>query len=100
MPAPGRPPDDPSEPIEDLQIAIRFEGDCWLLDSGRNFETLAYPSGGGAEIAARTMASRFAQSGRGAYVLVEDRQAVVGTRTYFPCLVSGSIGQGAGRDAG
>jgi len=89
MPEPHSPSPDPSTPATDLQLAVRCEGDCWILDGGRLFETLAYPSGGAAETAARTLASRFAQHGRGVRVLIEDRRhAVVGTRTYFPASAS------------
>lgn len=87
-----------SMPGDDLQISVRFEGGCWLLDSRYSFETLAYSSGGAAEAAARTMAMRFAQSGQGVHITIEDRRhAVVGTRAYFPNRVAGStdrVGKG------
>ena len=46
-------------PGNDLRMSVRFEDGCWLLDTRSIFETLAYPSGGAAETAARTMAARF-----------------------------------------
>lgn len=77
------------ETVEDLKLAVRFEGDCWVLDSDRNFETLVYRSGRAAEEAARRMAAQFARCGQGVRVSVEDRRhTLVGTKMYFPCDVT------------
>ena len=85
MLASGCPPDVRANFDEDLLLAVRFEGDCWLLDCGQRFETLVYRSGGAAETAARTLAARLAECGQGVHLSVEDRgHAVVGTRLYFP----------------
>lgn len=81
---PERPSDGSTPLLEDLQFSVRFEDGSWLLDSRHCFETLVFASGGAAETAARTMAARFAECGRGVRVLIEDNlHAVVGTRLYF-----------------
>ncbi len=75
--------------VEDLKLAVRFEGDCWVLESDRRFETLVYRSGRAAEEAARRMAAQFARGGQGVRVSVEDRRhTLVGTKIYFPCDVT------------
>lgn len=83
------PQDDRFTPVEDLRLIVRFEGDCWILDSDRCFEALVYRSGGAAEDAARRIAARLARCGQGVRVSVEDRRhTLVGTKVYFPCDVT------------
>lgn len=69
----------------DLTIRVLSESGAWLLECRPGFETLMFRSGGAAEAAGRILAARFACSGQGVQMAVEDnRHAIVGTRTFFP----------------
>lgn len=71
---------------DELQIFVRFDGGCWLVECSSSFETLTYPSGATAEEAARRVAAKFARHGQAVHVVIEDRRhALVGTQTYFAC---------------
>lgn len=69
---------------EELQISVRNDGGCWLVECTPYFETLSYPSGAAAEDAARRLAARFANEGQAVHIAIEDlRHALVGTQTFF-----------------
>ncbi len=75
----------PARAAEELTLSVRFEANCWLLDSGKRFEPIIYGSGGLAEKAAKSLAARLADCGREVHLSIEDRRhAVVATCTYFP----------------
>lgn len=79
--SPGEPPLYPDE----LTIRVINEGGAWMLECRPGFETLMFRSGGAAEAAGRIIAARFARSGQGVQMAIEDRRhAIVGTRTFFP----------------
>lgn len=70
---------------DELTIRVLNESGAWLLECRPGFETLMFRSGGAAEAAGRAIAARFACSGHGVQMAVEDnRHAIVGTRTFFP----------------
>lgn len=75
---------DLTAPCAEIQISVRFDVCCWLVECSPTFETLSYPSGAAAEEAARRLAARFACQGQGVHVVIEDlRHALVGTQTFF-----------------
>lgn len=70
---------------DELTIRVINESGVWLLECRPRFETLMFHSGGAAEAAGRVIAARFACSGQGVQMAVEDnRHAIVETRTFFP----------------
>ena len=78
---------------DDVTIRVINEGACWRLECRPRFETQMFRSGRAAEAAARAIAARFALSGLGVQMAVEDqRHAILGTTTYFPLPVSDPLG--------
>ena len=81
---------------DDLAIRVRAEGHCWTLECDPGFETLVFRSGGAAETAGRNLAARFARSGHGVRMAIEDRRhEVVGTKIFFPLACSDPPGANA-----
>lgn len=77
-----------SEPPDDVTIRVINEGAGWRLECSPRFEALMFRSGRAAEAAARSIAARFALSGLGVQMAVEDRRhAILGTTTFFPLPV-------------
>ena len=74
-----------SAPPDDVTIRVINEGAGWRLECRPRFEAQMFRSGRAAEAAARSIAARFALSGLGVQMAVEDQgHAILGTTTFFP----------------